>query len=430
MINFFNNKYYKIFLFRYVCNSIMENNTINILVIFGATGDLANRKIYPALNEISKSDKIPENFKIIGCGRKELKENIFSKLQSNLASNCDYIKLDPMIEDDYKLLSKKLNNYKNSSTTLNVIFYLSTPPRAYKPIIDKLINNKLNIEESGYRRIIIEKPFGKNLESARKLTNILTSGFKENQIFRIDHYLGKETVQNILVLRFTNLIFNALWSKDFISYIEITAAESIGIKGRGEYYDNSGAIRDMFQNHLLELLCLVSMEEPNQNSSESIRNEKIKVLNNIRKINFKDDMIRGFKIGADDYLIKPFDSEVLLLKIKSIFKRKIIDNTIKDLKIKYTFSDFTFNSKFRTLKFKNEEEITLSPKESKLLNLLLENQNDLTSREEALVKIWNDDNYFTSRSMDVYVTKIRKYLKKDSNISIENIHGKGFKLNV
>ena len=144
MINFFNNKYYKIFLFRYVCNTIMENNTINILVIFGATGDLANRKIYPALNEISKSDKIPENFKIIGCGRKELKENIFSKLQSNLASNCDYIKLDPMIEDDYKLLSKQLNDYKNSSTTLNVIFYLSTPPRAYKPIIDNLINNKLN----------------------------------------------------------------------------------------------------------------------------------------------------------------------------------------------------------------------------------------------------------------------------------------------
>ena len=139
----------------------MENNTINILVIFGATGDLANRKIYPALNEISKSDKLPENFKIIGCGRKELKENIFSKLQSNLASNCDYIKLDPMIEDDYKLLSKKLNDYKNISITLNVIFYLSTPPRAYKPIIDNLINNKLNIEESGYRRIIIEKPFGK-----------------------------------------------------------------------------------------------------------------------------------------------------------------------------------------------------------------------------------------------------------------------------
>ena len=144
----------------------------------------------------------------------------------------------------------------------------------------------------------------------------------------------------------------------------------------------------------------------------------------------KDDMIRGFKIGADDYLVKPFDSEVLLLKIKSIFRRKFIETSKKESKIEYTFSDFTFNSKLRTLQFRTEDEITLSPKESQLLNLLLENLNDLTSREEALVKIWNDDNYFTSRSMDVYVTKIRKYLKLDPKISIENIHGKGFKMNV
>jgi DNA-binding response OmpR family regulator len=144
----------------------------------------------------------------------------------------------------------------------------------------------------------------------------------------------------------------------------------------------------------------------------------------------KDDIIKGFKIGADDYLVKPFDSEVLLLKIKSIFKRKFIENNSKELKTLYTFSDFVFNSKFRTLQYKEEGRITLSPKESKLLNLLLQNLNDLTSREEALVKIWNDDNYFTSRSMDVYVTKIRKYLKKDPKISIVNIHGKGFKMNV
>ena len=138
----------------------------------------------------------------------------------------------------------------------------------------------------------------------------------------------------------------------------------------------------------------------------------------------------SFKIGADDYLVKPFDSEVLLLKIKSIFRRKFNETSKKESKIEYTFSDFTFNSKLRTLQFRTENEITLSPKESKLLNLLLENLNDLTSREEALVKIWNDDNYFTSRSMDVYVTKIRKYLKLDPKISIENIHGKGFKMNV
>ena len=144
----------------------------------------------------------------------------------------------------------------------------------------------------------------------------------------------------------------------------------------------------------------------------------------------KDDVIKGFKIGADDYLIKPFDSEILLFKIKSIFKRKISLKKASDNKVDYIFSSFRYNSKFRELQFKNDKPVTLSPKEGKLLTLLLDNMNDLTTREEALVKIWNDDNYFTSRSMDVYVTKIRKYLSKDPKIKIENIHGKGFKFSI
>ena len=144
----------------------------------------------------------------------------------------------------------------------------------------------------------------------------------------------------------------------------------------------------------------------------------------------KEDVIKGFKIGADDYLIKPFDSEILLFKIKSIFKRKISFKKATDNKVDYIFSSFRYNSKFRELQFKNDKPITLSPKEGKLLTLLLDNMNDLTTREEALVKIWNDDNYFTSRSMDVYVTKIRKYLSKDPKIKIENIHGKGFKFSI
>lgn len=144
----------------------------------------------------------------------------------------------------------------------------------------------------------------------------------------------------------------------------------------------------------------------------------------------KEDVIKGFKIGADDYLIKPFDSEILLFKIKSIFKRKISFKKATENKVDYIFSSFRYNSKFRELQFKNDKPVTLSPKEGKLLTLLLDNMNDLTTREEALVKIWNDDNYFTSRSMDVYVTKIRKYLSKDPKIKIENIHGKGFKFSI
>ena len=144
----------------------------------------------------------------------------------------------------------------------------------------------------------------------------------------------------------------------------------------------------------------------------------------------KEDVIKGFKIGADDYLIKPFDSEILLFKIKSIFKRKISLKRGNDNKVDYIFSSYRYNSKFRELQFKNDKPISLSPKEGKLLTLLLDNMNDLTTREEALVKIWNDDNYFTSRSMDVYVTKIRKYLGKDPKIKIENIHGKGFRFSI
>jgi len=144
----------------------------------------------------------------------------------------------------------------------------------------------------------------------------------------------------------------------------------------------------------------------------------------------KEDVIKGFKIGADDYLIKPFDSEILLFKIKSIFKRKISLKKATENKLDYIFSSFRYNSKFRELQFKNDKPVTLSPKEGKLLTLLLDNMNDLTTREEALVKIWNDDNYFTSRSMDVYVTKIRKYLSKDPKIKIDNIHGKGFKFSI
>ena len=271
----------------------MKKTTGNILVIFGATGDLASRKIFPALNEIKKSDKLPENFHILGCGRKELIGNVFTKLSKDLINKSKYFKLDPNKEKDYNLLTHNIDQFKNKYSNVNVIYYLSTPPDAYKPIVNSLIKNKLNLESSGYRRIIIEKPFGKDLKTSKKLNKILVNGFEEKQIFRIDHYLGKETVQNILVSRFTNLIFNALWNKDFISYIEITAAESIGIEGRGEYYDTTGAIKDMFQNHLLELLCLVAMDEPKDSSSESIRNQKINVLNKIRKINFKEDIIRG-----------------------------------------------------------------------------------------------------------------------------------------
>ena len=190
---------------------------------------------------------------------------------------------------------------------------------------------------------------------------------------------------------------------------------------------------EKFRKHNYDL-CILDVMMPFKDGfslASDIRsiNEEVPLIFLTAK-SLKEDVIKGFKIGADDYLIKPFDSEILLFKIKSIFKRKISFKKATDNKVDYIFSSFRYNSKFRELQFKNDKPVTLSPKEGKLLTLLLDNMNDLTTREEALVKIWNDDNYFTSRSMDVYVTKIRKYLSKDPKIKIENIHGKGFKFSI
>ncbi|MFL2996466.1 MAG: glucose-6-phosphate dehydrogenase [Cytophagales bacterium] len=285
----------------------MKKDSCNIIIIFGATGDLTKRKLFPSLNGIYNSKNLPDNLRIIGCGRKDIEGDIFVDLHENISKSCEYLKVDPSDKDDFISLSKKVKEIENIYNNVNIIYYLSTPPSAYLPIINNLISNNLNKEDIGFKRIIIEKPFGNDLDSSKELNKVLSTGFNESQIFRIDHYLGKETVQNLLVSRFTNFMFNALWDRNNISYIEITAAESIGIKDRGEYYDKSGAIKDMFQNHLLELLCLVAMEEPKVKTAESIRNEKVNVLNSIRKINCIDDVIRGQYLASESS-IKKFKS--------------------------------------------------------------------------------------------------------------------------
>ena len=271
----------------------MKKSTANIFIIFGVTGDLTNRKLFPALNDLIKSKNLPKNTIIYGCGRKNLKNNVFKNLNPKISSSAKYIKLNPLETNDFKKLRTKIDINKDKFKKINIIFYLSTPPSAYQFIIKNLISYNFNKENNGFSRIVIEKPFGEDQNSSKRLNKILKDGFKENQIYRIDHYLGKETVQNILVSRFSNLVFKALWNNNFISYVEITAAEKIGIERRGEYYESAGAIKDMFQNHLLELLCLTAMEEPKENSSESIRDEKIKVLQKIKSIDYKAHIIRG-----------------------------------------------------------------------------------------------------------------------------------------
>lgn len=283
----------------------MDKKIENIIVIFGATGNLATNKLFPALHCLYSRNKLPENIKIIGAGRNNIESATFCQQIHQLLQNCDtpsqnfcnhlsYMKVDPENQDDFILLKKHLSAI--SSDKQNIIFHLATPPSAYKKIIIHLANVGLSNEQNGSRRIIIEKPFGNDLVSSQDLDQTLLKYFTEKQIFRIDHYLGKETVQNLLVFRFSNAIFEPLWNRNYIDYVEISCAEKTGIDKRGLYYDHAGATADMLQSHMLQLLAMTTMEPPACFDANSIRNESVKVLQCLRHLDtnyLNDNMILG-----------------------------------------------------------------------------------------------------------------------------------------
>jgi len=262
------------------------------IVIFGASGDLAHRKLFPSLWRLVKEKVMPANYYILGVARSDfsdqafretIKESIKEKDSPELKSfldHCFYISGDYASSSTYQALSKKLlENDKTFSVDHRYVFYLSTPPELDASIVEQLGKAKLT-EESGnqWRRVIIEKPFGRDVSSACELNKRLRAILQEGQIYRIDHYLGKETVQNILMFRFANAIYEPIWNQKYIDHVQITAAETVGVEHRAGYYDQSGALRDMFQNHLLQLLCLVAMEPPCSFEADAVRDEKTKVL--------------------------------------------------------------------------------------------------------------------------------------------------------
>ena len=289
-----------------------------ILIIFGASGDLTQRKLIPGLFNLYRRDLMPESFLIFGASRtkwsdQEFRERMavglkdFGDLEETDKAKADkflsclhYHTLDGEDPDgDYADLKGRLARLdKESGTGGNYLFYLSTPPSAFGPITQQLKKQNLNRQkpDEGWRRLIVEKPFGYDLDSARKLNASLHQSFKEDQIYRIDHYLGKETVQNMLVFRFANGIFEPLWNRNYVERVEITSAESIGVGSRGGYYDGSGALRDMFQNHLLQVFGMVAMEPPGTFNADSVRNETIKVFESMRQLSKEDvpkQVIRG-----------------------------------------------------------------------------------------------------------------------------------------
>ncbi len=275
------------------------------LVIFGAKGDLSARKLFPALYHLVCSDLLPEGVRIIAVAREAVSAEEFlqavkariepfidkkywtEKYCKAFFDRCDYVPVDFAKPDDYKGLSQKLSDGRTS------IFYLATPPSLYSDICDNLSNSACL---EGDCRIVLEKPIGQDLKTCTDVNETVGKYFSEDNIYRIDHYLGKETVQNLLVLRFANRFINAQWDNSCIDHVQITVAETVGIEGRWSYYDKVGQLRDMVQNHLMQLLCLVAMEPPNSMTAESIRDEKVKILRALRTIDASsvaDHAVRG-----------------------------------------------------------------------------------------------------------------------------------------
>jgi glucose-6-phosphate 1-dehydrogenase len=283
----------------------MNNTENHIYVIFGASGDLTKRKLIPAIYSLFVQNMLPDKFAMLGVSRTEFSDDEFRSNMKSAINEFKEIDDDSKIDEfvkkifytsisfdetsTYKKLKERIAKLRdNNNISGNTIFYLSTPPSLYGTIPQHLAAVDLNKEVDGWKRLIIEKPFGYDLQSALKLKNELLKDWTEEQIFRIDHYLGKETVQNLLVTRFSNGIFEPLWNRNYINHVEITSAESIGVEKRGGYYELSGALRDMVQNHLLQVVGLTAMESPSSLEPIAIRNEILKVFQSLRPIKKED----------------------------------------------------------------------------------------------------------------------------------------------
>jgi glucose-6-phosphate 1-dehydrogenase len=270
------------------------------MVIFGASGDLTKRKLLPALANLAAGGLLPDGFAVIAVARADVPEDAFRRKMIDdvreylsdptdpvvdwLARRLFYVRGEFQDDELYARLAEAIQRIEEQiGTHGNVLFYLATPPEFFAGIVEHLGQTGLVREEGGsWRRVIIEKPFGHDLASARALNAALSRTLKESQIYRIDHYLGKETVQNLMVFRFANGIFEPVWNRRYVDHVQITVAEAVGVEGRGAYYERAGALRDMVQNHLFQVLALTAMEPPNSFDADMVRDERVKALQAIR----------------------------------------------------------------------------------------------------------------------------------------------------
>jgi glucose-6-phosphate 1-dehydrogenase len=281
------------------------------LVIFGASGDLAKRKLIPALYNLAKSHLLPQGFAIVGVAREAITADVFRQRMAAALDEFATDTVDPALRDDLVRRMRYVSGDFTSAATLeslrdqlaqadkaagtqgNYLHYLATPPSVFAPVVHALGAAGLVTESDGHwRRVIVEKPFGEDLESARTLNQELRRDLAERQIYRIDHYLGKETVQNIMVFRFANGIFEPVWNRRYIDHVQITVAESVGVEKRGGYYDTAGALRDMVPNHIFQLLSFIAMEPPISFEDRAVRDEKAKVLHAIPHMTPEEVLVR------------------------------------------------------------------------------------------------------------------------------------------
>ena len=288
----------------FVSRNLSSSPPPTVIVIFGASGDLTARKLAPAILNLSMDDLLPSHCFLIGFGRKEMSDLDFvdflekslknhsrravdQKVWKDLIPNISFLAGGYGELESFNKLSQKISNIEEEiGEPVQCLFYISTPPEVFKPILENLGTSGLakRSKQQFASKVIIEKPFGRDLESAQELNLVINRRFDESQVFRIDHYLGKETVQSLLVQRFANSIFEPIWNRNYVSCVQITVSEELGVGTRGGYYDQSGALRDMIQNHVMQLLALTAMEPPSSLDPESIRNEKVKALQALKPI--------------------------------------------------------------------------------------------------------------------------------------------------